>query len=338
MSVPTWAWFAVLALIVAMLAVDLFAHRRASVISGREALVWSAVWLAIGVGFGAVIWAYAGAELGQQYFTGYLIEKSLAVDNVFVWAMIFGYFAVPPAYQHRVLFLGVIGALVLRGGMIAAGAAVIERAQWVLYVFAAILLLTGWRMLRTRDEHFDPASSRMYLWLARRIPTTPALEGDRFFVRQTAKNGAKGALVATPLLLVLLLVEGTDVVFALDSIPAIFAVTSEPFLVFTANAFALLGMRALYFLLADLIDRFVYLKVGLALVMLWVGVKMVLQVDLYHVPTTVSLAVVVLILGASVVASLRATRPSGLASAAVADEDEAVGGDGDRAGQAGRVG
>ena len=302
MSVPLWAWFAVFGVILLMLAVDLFAHRKASVISAGEALRWSALWLVIGVGFGALIWLYAGAEFGQQYFTGYLIEKSLAVDNVFVWAMIFTYFAVPPAYQHRVLFLGVVGALVLRGVMIGGGAVLIERAQWVLYVFAAILLFTGWRMLRTRDEHFDPGSSRMYRWLSRRITTTEELHGQKFFIRR------EGALVATPLLLVLLMVEGTDVVFALDSIPAIFAVTSEPFLVFTANAFALLGMRALYFLLADLMDRFVHLKVGLAVVMLWVGVKMLLQVDLFHVPTTVSLAVVVTTLAVSIATSLRASR------------------------------
>ncbi len=305
MDVSLALWMAVLGLIVGMLAVDLFAHRRAHVIAVREAAVWSALWVAVGVGFGAWVWWAHGAELGQQYFAGYLIEKSLAVDNVFVWAIVFTFFAVPREYQHRVLFLGVLGALVLRGLFIAGGAALIGSFGWVLYLFAAFLLWTGYRMLRQRDEHIDPERSRTLRLFRRFVPMTDAYHGQRFVVRRD------GVLLATPLLAVLVLVEVTDVVFAVDSIPAIFAVTDEPFLVFTANAFAILGLRAMYFLLADLIHRFVYLKAGLALVLMWVGVKMLLKIDVYYIPTTVSLAVVATIIGVSVWLSLRATRGQG---------------------------
>ncbi|MCK6212227.1 TerC family protein [Georgenia sp. EYE_87] len=302
MDVPFWVWATVIAFIVVMLAIDLFAHRRAHVIGVREAAIWSAIWVAFGIAFGALVWSVYGAEPGQQYFAGYLIEKSLAVDNVFVWAIIFSYFGVPREYQHRVLFLGVLGALVLRGGFIAAGAALIENFSWVLYVFAAFLLWTGYRMIRSRDEHLDPAGSRTLRLFRRFVPMTDAYYGQRLLVR------VGGTLVATPLLAVLVLVEVTDVVFAVDSIPAIFAVTDDVFLVFTANAFAILGLRAMYFLLADLIHRFVYLKIGLALVLIWVGVKMLLKIDLFYIPTSISLAVVATIIGTSVVASLRATR------------------------------
>ena len=302
MDVSLSLWLAVLGLIIGMLAVDLFAHRRAHVIGVREAAAWSAAWVFIGVGFGAWVWWRHGAELGQQYFAGYLIEKSLAVDNVFVWAIILTFFAVPREYQHRVLFLGVLGALVLRGLFIAGGSALIASFSWVLYVFAAFLVWTGYRMLRQRDEHIDPARSRTLRLFRRYVPMTDAYHGQRFLIRRD------GVLLATPLLAVLVLVEVTDVVFAVDSIPAIFAVTDEPFLVFTANAFAVLGLRAMYFLLADLIHRFVYLKVGLALVLMWVGVKMLLKIDVYYIPTTISLAVIATILGVAVTASLRATR------------------------------
>ncbi|MGY1637033.1 TerC family protein [Geodermatophilus sp. SYSU D00742] len=302
MDVSVSLWLAVLGLIVGMLAVDLFAHRRAHVIGVREAALWSAVWVLIGVGFGVWVWWAHGADLGQQYFAGYLIEKSLAVDNVFVWAVVFTFFGVPREFQHRVLFLGVLGALVLRGLFIAGGALLIGSFSWVLYLFAAFLLWTGYRMLRQRDEHIDPGRSRTLRLFRRYVPMTDAYHGQRFLVRRD------GVLLATPLLAVLALVEVTDVVFAVDSIPAIFAVTDEPFLVFTANAFALLGLRAMYFLLADLVHRFVYLKAGLALVLMWVGVKMLLKVDVLYVPTVVSLVVITTIIGVSVAASLRATR------------------------------
>lgn len=302
MDVPLWMWASVLGVVLVMLAIDLVAHRHAHVIGVREAAGWSAVWVLCGVAFGGLVWWAYGAELGQQYFAGYLIEKSLAVDNVFVWAIIFTYFAVPREYQHRVLFLGVLGALVFRGAFIAAGSVLIASFSWVLYLFAAFLLYTGWKMVRQRNEHLDPERSRALRAFRRWVPMTDAYHGQRFLVRKG------GVVLATPLLAVLVLVEVTDIIFAVDSIPAIFAVTDEPFLVFTANAFAILGLRAMYFLLADLIHRFVYLKLGLALVLIWVGVKMLLKVDVYYIPTTVSLAVITLILGVSVVASIVATR------------------------------
>ena len=305
MDVPLWVWFAVIGFILLMLVVDLVdlvAHRHAHVISVREAAASSGVWVFCGVVFGIIVWRVWGAEFGKQYFAGYLIEKSLAVDNVFVWAIIFTFFAVPREYQHRVLFFGVLGALVFRGIFIASGSVLIQNFSWVLYVFAAFLLFTGYRMLVQRNEHIDPSKSRALKLFRRYVPMTDAFHGQRFLIR---KNGI---LLATPLLAVLVLVEITDIVFAVDSIPAIFAVTDEVFLVFTANAFAILGLRAMYFLLADLIHRFVYLKVGLALVLVWVGIKMALKIDLYYIPTPISLAVITTILTVAVVASLGATR------------------------------
>ncbi len=308
MNIPFWVWAAVPAVIVVMLAIDLFAHRKAHVIGVREAAVWSGVWVAFGVAFGTIVWSVWGAEFGQQYFAGYLIEKSLAVDNVFVWAIIFSYFAVPRDIQHRVLFLGVIGALIFRGIFIAAGAVLIQNFSWILYLFAAFLLYTGYRMIRQRNEHLDPEKSAVLRAFRRFIPMTDAYHGQKLLVRRG------GMLLATPLLAVLVLVEATDVVFAVDSIPAIFAVTDEVFLVFTANAFAILGLRAMYFLLADLIHRFIYLKIGLAMVLIWVGIKMLLKIDIFYVPTLLSLSVVATIITVSIVASLRATRGQGSAS------------------------
>ena len=304
MNVPIWAWLAVLGVIAIMLTIDLVAHRSAHVIGVREAAGWSIFWITSGVAFGGVIWWLFGAEFGQQYFAGFVIEKSLAVDNVFVWAIIFSAFAVPPQFQHRVLFLGVIGALVFRGAFIAAGAALLANFGWVLYLFGAFLVFTGIQMLRTRNAHFDPAKSRVLGVFRRRVPMTDAYYDHRFFVRRG------GVLLATPLLAVLVLVEVTDIVFAVDSIPAIFAVTDEAFLVFTANAFAILGLRAMYFLLADLMHRFVYLKIGLAVLLVWVGVKMLL-LEVFYIPTGVSLLVIAAILTVSVVASLVATRGQG---------------------------
>ncbi|MGL4338885.1 MAG: TerC family protein [Rhodoglobus sp.] len=301
MEVPLWAWLAVVGVIVGMLAIDLIAHRKAHVIGVREAAGWSIFWVASGISFGGIIWWLFGAELGQQYFAGFVIEKSLAVDNVFVWAIIFTSFAVPAQFQHRVLFLGVLGALVFRGIFIAAGGALIENFSWVLYLFGAFLVFTGIQMLRHRNEHFNPETSRTLRWFRKHVPMTDSFYGQRLMVRKA------GVILATPLLAVLVLVEVTDIVFAVDSIPAIFAVTSEPFLVFTANAFAILGLRAMYFLLADLMHRFVYLKVGLAALLVWVGIKMLL-LDVFYIPTTISLIVIVLILAIAIATSLRATR------------------------------
>ena len=315
MDVPFWAWLAVVAVILVMLSIDLFAHRREHVVSLREAAVWSAIWVALGVAFGAVVWASYGATAGGEYFAGYLIEKSLAVDNVFVWALIFTSFALPRQYQHKVLFYGVIGALVFRAAAIAGGAALLDRFHWVLYVFGAFLVLTAVTMFRHRHEHGDPSRSRVVSLARRFLPLTEQYHGQRFWVRDA------GRFVFTPLFLVLVLVETTDIIFAVDSIPAIFAVTTEPFLVFTSNAFAILGLRAMYFLLADLVHRFVHLKTGLAAVLLFVGVKMLL-IDVVKVPIVVSLAVIATFVGVAVVASLRATRPRPATAGDPAGRDE----------------
>ena len=305
MNVPLWAWAAVLAVILLMLAVDLFAHRREHVVELREAATWSLVWVTLGLAFGAVVWWAWGGQAAGEYYAGYLIEKSLAVDNVFVFALIFTYFAVPREYQHRVLFYGVLGALVFRAGFIAGGAALLDRFHWVLYLFGAFLVLTGIQMYRHRDQHLDPGANPVLRLTKRLVPSTPSYHGQRFWVREA------GRWVATPLFFVLVLVETTDIIFAVDSIPAIFAVTSEPFLVFTSNAFAILGLRALYFLLADLMHRFIYLKTGLAAILVFVGVKMLL-LDVVKVPISVSLLVIAGCVTVAVVASLRATRAVGV--------------------------
>jgi tellurite resistance protein TerC len=318
MDISLWVWVALIAAILAMLLVDLLMHRQAHVIGLREAATWSVIWVAIGLAVGGVIWWGYGSEFGLQYYAGYVIEKSLAVDNVFVWAVIFGYFAVPKRYQHRVLFFGVVGALVFRAVFIAAGSALIASAAWVLYVFGAFLILTGVRMMLQRSEHVDMSKSRTLKLFRRFVPTTDDYQGQRFWVRRG------GALMATPLLAVLVVVEVTDIIFAVDSIPAIFAVTQEPFLVFASNAFAILGLRAMYFLLADLMHRFVYLKLGLAFVLVWVGIKMIVSHAFVTIPTLVSLGVVVVIIATSVVASLLATRNPAVVEPALDERKEAV--------------
>lgn len=320
MSTPVWVWFAVIGLIVVMLGVDLLAHRRAHVIGVREAAAWSAAWVAAGVAFGVLVWQVWGADRGGEYFAGYLIEKSLAVDNVFIWAILLTYFAVPREYQHRVLFLGVVGALVFRGAFVAAGAVLIEHVAWVLYLFGAFLLITGYRMLRARSEHVDPTRSRTLRTFRRWVPMTDAYHGQRFVVRRG------GVLLATPLLAVLVLVEVTDIIFAVDSIPAIFGLTQETYLVFAANAFSLLGLRQLYFLVDGLLDRLVYLSYGLAAILGFIGVKLVLHalhtnelpfvnggehVAVPEIPTAASLVVIVAILAVTTAASLRRTRRDG---------------------------
>jgi tellurite resistance protein TerC len=319
MSVPAWAWIATLAAILAVLAVDLLAHRRAHKVTVREALAWGAVWLVLGTAFGAVVWAAWGAQRAGEYFGGYLIEKSLAVDNIFVFALIFTSFAVPQAYQHRVLFYGVLGALVLRAGFIAGGVASLDRFHWVLYIFGAFLLVTAGRMVRTRDREPDPRTSRSMRLVRRVLPAVEDYHGQRFWIRRA------GRLAATPLLVVLVLIEISDVIFAADSIPAVLAITDEPFLVFTSNAFAILGLRSLYFLLAGLMYRFAYLKLGLAAVLGFVGLKMLLA-DLIEIPIAASLAIIAACLAIAIIASLRATR----AAPAGADEAPVLAGSGQR--------
>ena len=302
MDVSIVIWIALLIGILAMLLVDLLLHRDAHVISVREAAIWSAIWVAIGLAVGGAIWAFYGSEFGLQYFAGYVIEKSLAVDNVFVWAVIFAYFAVPRQYQHRVLFYGVVGALVFRAIFIALGSVLIASFAWILYVFGAFLILTGIKMLRQRNEHIDPSKSKTLRLFRRFVPTTDEYDGQKFLTRRN------GVLMATPLLAVVVVVEVTDIIFAVDSIPAIFAVTQEPFLVFASNALAILGLRAMYFLLADLMHRFIYLKLGLSLVLVWVGIKMIVSHAVFKIPTGISLGIVIAIIAVSVGASLWVSR------------------------------
>ncbi len=301
MHVEPWMWGAFVGFILAMLALDLLVlNREAHEVSMREAGIWSGVWIGLALAFGALIWAEWGPAAGGQYLAGYLIEKSLSVDNIFVFALIFGYFAVPARYQHRVLFWGVLGALVFRAIFIAAGATLLEQFHWMIYVFGAFLVFTAVRMASAHTQHTDPGKNPVLRLMRRTVPMTETYAGPRFTVREGGRR------LATPLLAVLVVVETTDIVFAVDSIPAIFAVTDDTFLVFTSNAFAILGLRALYFLLAGLIDRFRYLKTGLAVVLGFVGAKMLLT-DVVHIPIWISLVAIACILGVAVAASLRAT-------------------------------
>ncbi len=299
MQVDLWIWGAFVAFILALLALDLFVlHRDAHEVSFKEAGLWSAIWVSLGLAFGAVVWWWQGGTAGGQYLAGYLIEKSLSVDNIFVFALIFGYFAVPTRYQHRVLFWGVLGALVFRALFIAAGVTLLESFHWMIYVFGAFLVLTGIKMWRSRDTEVDPSRNPVLRAMRRVVPMTDEQHGQKMTVREGGK------LLATPLLAVLVVIETTDVLFAVDSIPAILAVTRDPFLVFTSNAFAILGLRALYFLLAGMIDRFAYLKLGLAAVLVFVGAKMLLA-DVYKLPIWISLAMIAATIAISVMASLR---------------------------------
>ena len=307
-----WLWIAFNVFVLAMLALDLGVfHRKAHAVSGREALIWSAVWISLSLVFNGVIYffwdrmmpesSYTNNEAALAFFTGYLIEKSLSVDNIFVFILIFSFFAVPAAYQHRVLFWGILGALVMRGALIAIGAALLKEFHWVIYIFGAFLIFTGIRMATHKDEELHPERNPVVKFFRRFMPVTETFEKDHFFVRRAGK------LMATPLFLILLIVESTDLVFAVDSIPAIFAVTQDPFIVYTSNIFAILGLRALYFLLANVMDKFEYLKFGLSAVLTFIGVKMVI-VDFYPIPVGASLVVVAGILTISILASLWKSR------------------------------
>lgn len=297
-SVSPWMWVGFNAFVLAMLALDLGVfHRKAHVVSFKEASVWTSVWIALALVFNAGIWHFMGQQKGVEFLTGYLIEKSLSVDNIFVFALIFSYFAVPAQYQHRVLFWGILGALVMRAAFIAAGAALITNFHWVVYLFGAFLIITGIKMALAPDKGLEPERNPVVRLIRRLMPVTDRYHGQSFFVRQG------GVLAATPLFLVLVLVEATDLVFAVDSIPAIFAVTTDPFIVYTSNVFAILGLRSLYFLLGGVMDKFQYLKLGLAGILVFVGTKMTL-VDIYKVPAFASLAVIASILTIAIVASL----------------------------------
>jgi tellurite resistance protein TerC len=299
MSVEWWAWAAVIGFIVAMLAVDLLCfHREPHEVSIREAATWSGIWIGIALAFGGIVWATLGGQAAGEYISGYLIEKSLSVDNLFVFALLLSYFAVPLAYQHRLLYWGVLGALVARAAFIFAGVAVLEAFHWAIYLFGALLVITGIRLARHGDTEVHPERNPVLRLMRRVVPITDDYQGPRFFARRDGRRWA------TPLLAVLVVIETTDVLFAIDSIPAIFAITRNPFLVFTSNAFAILGLRALYFLLAGFLGRLAYLNIGLAAVLVFVGLKMLLT-DVMHVPIWTSLLVIAALIGTSVVVSLR---------------------------------
>jgi tellurite resistance protein TerC len=300
-----WGWIGFNVVVLAILALDLgVLHRRSEKVSLKEAATWSAVWVALSLCFAFAIWRTMGEEKGLEFLTGYLIEYALSVDNIFVFVLIFTYFKVPENYQHRVLFWGIIGALLLRGVMIVAGSALVTRFSWTLYIFGAFLVFTGIRMALQKDEDAYNPERDPVLRLARRLlPVTADYRGDKFFVHEPDATG-KMRYAATPLFIVLLIVDTTDVIFATDSIPAIFAVTRDPFIVYTSNICAVLGLRALYFLLASVVDKFVYLKLGLSLVLIFIGGKMLLE-PFIHIPVIGSLGVVGAVLGASILASLR---------------------------------
>jgi tellurite resistance protein TerC len=311
-----WVWVGFNLLVLTLLALDLGVfHREAHEVSLREAAIWSVVWIALAMTFNMGLYLFwdqimpnsglSANDAGLAFLTGYLIEKALSVDNIFVFVLIFSYFAVPAKYQHRVLFWGILGALIMRGTMIAAGAALIKQFHWIIWVFGVFLIFTGIRMATSQDEQIEPEKNPVVRMFRRFMPISDRYDGQKFLTRQN------GILMATPLLLVLVMVETTDLIFAVDSIPAIFAVTQDPFIVYTSNVFAILGLRALYFVLAGVVHLFHYLKLGLSVVLSFVGIKMLLP-DLsaaligvsWKIPTAVSLGVVATIIGVSIVASL----------------------------------
>ena len=315
-----WMWAGFLAIVLVMVAIDLFVvgGGKEHKVSVREAATWSVIWIIVSLAFAAGLWWYLDGAMGREvanqktleYVTGYLIEKSLAVDNVFVWLMLFSFFAVPAALQKRVLIYGVLGAIVMRTVMIFAGVWLIAKFHWILYVFGAFLLITGIKMWWFADEKPNLETNPVIKWLRGHMKITDRLEGERFFVmrEETVDGVTKLVRYATPLFLVLILVEITDLIFAVDSIPAIFAITTDPFIVLTSNVFAILGLRAMFFLLADMADRFSLLKYGLAMVLMFIGVKMML-IDIFKIPVVFSLGVVAAIIATSVVLSLRRTSP-----------------------------
>ena len=298
MEVDLWMWVAFTAVVLGMLFLDLGVfHRDAHTVSKKEAAFWSVLWISLSLVFNAGIYFLYGKERALEFLAGYLIEKSLSVDNIFVFLLLFSYFSVPAVYQYRVLFWGILGALVMRGFFIGLGAALLHHFHWVIYLFGAFLVFTGIKMLAKEDEQTDPENNPAIRLLRRFMPITRGYEGQRFLIQRD------GRWFATPLLVVLVTVESTDLVFAIDSIPAIFAVTDDPFIVYTSNVFAILGLRALYFLIAGIIDLFVYLRYGLGFVLSFVGIKMLLA-DIYPISIGVSLSIIAGILTTSVVASL----------------------------------
>jgi tellurite resistance protein TerC len=311
MTVPFWAWIAFAAVVLVMLAVDLAAHRGAHVIGFREAAIWSGVWVGVSLLFATVLGLTLGADPAVDFTTAWLLEKSLSVDNLFVFAVIFAYFKVPRAYQHRVLFLGVVGALLFRGIFLAAGVAVVSRFTAVLFVFGAVLVWSAYKLLRSGDdETIDPGKSLAVRLLRRVVPISDEYHGTKFFIREAGKR------VGTPLLAVVAAIEAADLIFAVDSVPAVLAVSDDAFIVYSSNAFAILGLRALYFLLSGMLDRFHYLGKALAFILAFIGAKLFLQAghetisaSIPRIPSLLSLGVIVTALTVAVIASLRADRP-----------------------------
>lgn len=295
----TTAWVVFNLFVLAMLALDLGVfNRKAHVIRFKEALGWSIFWVTLSLAFNGWLYYAHGTRIGNEFLAGYLLEKSLSVDNIFVFIMLFSYFNVKPQYQHRLLFWGILGALILRGAMIAAGAVLLAKFDWILYVFGALLIFTGIKMAVHDPANDDPSKGLVYRMARRFLPVAEGDYGQKFFVKKEEKT------YVTNLFIVLLVVETTDVVFAVDSIPAVFAVTNDTFIVYTSNVFAILGLRAMYFLLAGVMDMFRYLKYGLALVLIFVGVKMLLGHSEYKIPIGISLGVIATILTVSIAASL----------------------------------
>lgn len=308
---PLWMWLAFVAIVVGLLILDLgVLHRKEREIGVRESLAMSAFYIALGLGFGAWVWWYLGPTAGINYVTGFVIEKSLAMDNVFVIAMIFSYFAIPRIYQHRVLFWGILGVIVLRAIMIGFGAAAVQQWSWMLYVFAGFLVLTGIKMWRTADRPYDVASSPLLRWVRQHFRVTDTLHDQRFWVKLPVPASGKSGWYMTPLFLALLMIEFVDVVFAVDSVPAIFAITTDPFIVYTSNIFAILGLRALYFALAAMVERFHYLKYALSVLLVFIGSKIFIAdaLGLAKIPPPVSLGVTFAILATGVGWSLWKTR------------------------------
>ncbi len=297
-----WLWVGFNIFVLAMLALDLGVfHRKAHALSLKEASIWSVVWITLAMVFNAGLYLFAGPEPALQFFTGYLIEKSLSVDNIFIFVLLFTFFKVPAAYQHRVLYWGILGALIMRGTLIAVGVALIESFHWIIYLFGAFLIFTGIRMGFHKEIEVHPENDLLLKFIRRFVPVTENYEHDRFFVRRA------GQVMVTPLLLVLLVIDTTDLIFAVDSIPAVFAVTRDPFLVYTSNIFAILGLRSLYFVFAGIMEKFYYLKLGLSVILTFVGVKMVLA-DVFSLPTALSLVVIAMVLTIAIVASIVRTR------------------------------
>jgi len=300
--VPVWFWIAFHVGVFVVLAIDLVGfNRKAHAVTIREATIWSIVWVLLSLSFNLLVWRLKGPQAALDFFTGYVIEYSLSVDNIFVFVLIFTYFQVRAKYQHRVLVWGIIGALIMRGIMIWLGVALVERFHWILYIFGAFLLITGIRMLVSKGEEIDLESNFVLRLCRRWMRVTPEYHGEKFIVKQ------QGQWMLTPLALVLIVVDIMDLVFAVDSIPAVFAITQDEFIIYTSNICAILGLRSLYFVLAHVVDRFIYLKTGLALVLGFVGLKMI-SADVFHVPNWFSLAVIVTTLTITIVLSMRATR------------------------------